>query len=126
MLIDGKIIIAVDFDGTLAETDYPYIKYGKWAVIKYVLSKQKNGAIIILNTCRHGEELDNAVIFCKEYGLVFDYINENVPELIKKYGDCRKIAADFYIDDRAINPISWNKARYQQEYIIELGGGANE
>jgi hypothetical protein len=120
MLIDGKIIIAVDFDGTLAETDYPYIKYGKWEVIKYVLSKQTHGAIIILNTCRHGKDLENAVTFCKEqYGLVFDYVNENVPELIEKYGDCRKIAADFYIDDRAINPFPKISEQYRYDYELE-------
>ena len=32
----------------------------------------------------------------------FDYINENVPERIQRYGlDCRKIGADIYLDDRA-------------------------
>jgi hypothetical protein len=36
-------------------------------------------------------------------GLVFDAYNENLPELIERYGgDCRKISADFYADDKNI------------------------
>ena len=32
-------------------------------------------------------------------------MNENLPELIELYGgDTRKINADFYIDDKAVNP----------------------
>ena len=34
-------------------------------------------------------------------------MNENLPELIELYGgDTRKISADFYIDDKAVNPIA--------------------
>lgn len=34
--------------------------------------------------------------------LAFDYYNENCKEVIEQYGgDCRKIVADFYFDDRA-------------------------
>jgi hypothetical protein len=32
---------------------------------------------------------------------VFDAYNENLPERIAEYGgDCRKISADFYVDDK--------------------------
>jgi hypothetical protein len=98
-------VVAVDFDGTLAVTKYPTIIKPINLVFNYVKEQQKNGAIIILWTCRHGKELEEAVEFCRENGLEFDYINENVPERIEAFGECRKISADEYIDDRAVNPM---------------------
>lgn len=42
---------------------------------------------------------------CKEYGLIFNAINANLPERIEKYkNDARKIVADEYWDDRSIHP----------------------
>ena len=96
------MIYAVDFDGTLAETDYPRIIAPKIDMINALTMLSTLDNTIILNTCRHGEELNEAVAWCKEQGLIFDYINENAPEMIEKYGDCRKIYADFYIDDHNI------------------------
>ena len=49
--------------------------------------------------------MDAAVAWCNERGVVFDYINENVPENIDRYGgDTRKIYADIYVDTNAVNP----------------------
>lgn len=104
MSYDFQKVIAVDFDGTLAVTEYLLIISPIKPVIDYVIKQQKKGAIIILWTCRYGEKLEEAVEFCREQGLEFDYVNENAPERIKAYTDCRKIVADEYIDDRAINP----------------------
>ena len=98
------MIIAVDFDGTLAETEYPKIIKPNLYVVNTMIVLRQKGHKVILNTCRHGKDLNEAVEFCKEYGLEFDYINENVPELIEKYGDSRKIYADFYIDDHSMRP----------------------
>lgn len=37
------------------------------------------------------------------HGIIFDAVNENLPEIIEAFGgDCRKIFANEYIDDRAI------------------------
>lgn len=98
-----KKIIAVDFDGTLAVTEYPKIIEPIEPAIDYIKQCKAEGNIIILDTCRHDIELANAVKWCKEQGIEFDYVNENVSELIEKLGDCRKIFADEYIDDKAIN-----------------------
>ncbi len=94
------MIIAVDFDNTLAFTDYPSIISPNQPVIDYI--KAHKGDTIILYTCRHGQDLTDAVEWCKQQGIVFDYINENTKELIEKYGDSRKIAADVYIDDKNV------------------------
>lgn len=95
-----KIIYAIDFDDTICYVDYPTIlkpiPYA-FEVLK-ILMKNKN-SIIILYTCRHDEELKSALDYLKMNGIEFDYVNENVKELIDKYGDCRKIYADVYIDD---------------------------
>jgi hypothetical protein len=95
------MIIAVDFDGTLAVTDYPKIIEPRKFVIKFCKIAKNNGHTLILWTCRHGKELDEAVAWCKEQGLTFDYINESTPEKIAIYGDSRKVYADLYIDDHA-------------------------
>lgn len=94
--------IAIDFDGTLCINKFPEIGMPKWDTFIDAFVEQSKGHKLILWTCRTGEMLDNAVKWCKERGLVFDAINENLPERIEYLGsDCRKIGADEYWDDRA-------------------------
>lgn len=101
-------IIAVDFDNTIAVTKYPEIIEPIDMTIFILKQAKERGATIILWTCREGKELEDAVNWCKENNVPIDYVNENVPERIEKWGnDCRKIGADVYIDDRAINPSIW-------------------
>ena len=97
-------IIAVDFDGTLfEEKNFPSAGRPIVGVIEYILNEQINGAKIILWTCRAGEALERAVEMCKDVGIVFDAINENLPEVIECFGsDSRKIFAHEYIDDKAV------------------------
>ena len=98
-------IYAVDFDNTLAVTQFPEIIEPITPMIEAMKHLQNDGNIIILNTCRCGEDLAAAVAFCKDNGLEFDYINENVRENVEKFGnDSRKIFAHVYIDDKAWNP----------------------
>lgn len=106
-LLKDKIVIAVDFDHTLyCGGNFFDIGEPNFSLINFLRDTKKefrNNAIIILNTCRQGEKLQEAIDWCEKQGLNFDYINENCKELIDKWGDCRKIAADIYIDDRAVN-----------------------
>lgn len=96
-------IIAVDFDGTLCEYAWPDIGIPRGLVISYLKTRQKQGNKIILWTCRSGEMLQKAVDWCEEQGLRFDALNENLPEIVEKFGgDSRKIYADLYIDDKAV------------------------
>lgn len=113
MTPEGKYIIAVDFDGTLIEGN-------KWPdtdgnpnhpLFENMINEQKKGNKIILNTCRTDEALEAAIEYCRQNGLEFDAVNENLPEMIEAYGsDCRKISADIYIDDCACHPesVSWS------------------
>ena len=101
------MIFAVDFDGTLANTTpFPTITSPVCDMVAYCKKLRESGHKLILNTCRTGERLDEAVEYCKSLGLVFDAVNENLPEQIAKWGgDCRKISADYYIDDRNLHPM---------------------
>lgn len=104
-MINEQKIIAVDFDGTLAETDFPKIIKPNLRMITFCKQLQKQGCILILWTCRCGRNLEDALKFCEEYNLKFDYVNENAKENIKEYGnDSRKIFAHEYIDDRTWSP----------------------
>ena len=98
-------IIAVDFDGTLCEDRYPEIGEANTDLMCALkVWQQHYGAKLILWTCRVGDRLDEAVEFCKQHGLIFDAVNENLPESIERYGgDSRKINADVYIDDKSKN-----------------------
>lgn len=56
--------------------------------------------------CGHADaekDLEVAINACAEQGLIFDAVNENLPDMIEKFGgDSRKIFADVYIDDKAL------------------------
>ena len=103
-------IIAVDFDGTLCENKYPEIGEPNMELIDFLMSCQLNGDKVILWTCRNEEQTKAAVDWCSEKGLVFDAINENLPEIITEFGgDTRKIFANVYIDDRNASLYSCRK-----------------
>lgn len=94
-------IIAVDFDGTLCDNKWPEIGMPNEELIEYLKKRQTNGEKLILWTNRVGNRLDEAVKWSAEKGLVFDAVNENLPEIVEAFGvDSRKIFANEYIDDR--------------------------
>lgn len=79
--------ICVDFDGTLCLEGKPNI-----ALINQMRNAQTQGHSIILFTSRTGKRLAEAVRFCGRYGLFFNQVAGGKP------------VADYYIDDKAINP----------------------
>lgn len=90
------MIIAVDYDDTLEIK-----KTMNTALINTLKSKQQNGDIIILWTCRQGKRLIEALTNLKKVGFAPNLVNENVPWMIKSFGyNPRKIYADIYIDDK--------------------------
>lgn len=95
--------IAIDFDGCLFETDFPTIIEPIMSVIDDAKAEQEAGTGLILNTCREGEYLEQAVAACAEVGLHFDSVNESLPEWIEYFGNKpRKVGADEYWDDKAV------------------------
>ena len=104
-------IIAVDFDGTLCVDKYPEIGEPYEEVIQCLKELKQRGDKLILWTCRKDERLREAVEWCAERGIIFDAVNENLPEVIERYGgDTRKVHADCYIDDKnAVLSIGYGK-----------------
>lgn len=97
------IKIAVDFDGTIVEHEYPSIGKEKLFAFQTLKELEKNGALLILWTFRTGRELDEAVEFCRKNGIEFYAVNKNYPEeIFDEAKVSRKINADIYIDDRNI------------------------
>ena len=95
------MILAIDFDGTLCKSMFPKIGEPNQIVIDFCKRHKEMGDKLILWTNRTDELLNDAVEWCKEQGVVFDSVNENLPESIKKHKtDSRKIVADHYIDDK--------------------------
>lgn len=111
MDLNGNQVIAVDFDGTLCKQAWPEIGEENEILIEHLKEQQAAGARLILWTNREGDLLEEAVEWCKAHGLTFDTVNANLPELIDLYkNDCRKINADIYIDDKAVNPVPYRHA----------------
>lgn len=97
-------VIAIDFDGCLCTDKWPDIGEPNWWAIEEAKRRQRDGACLILWTCRAGADLDRAVEACRNWGLEFDAINENPQFRIDLFrgNDCRKIGADEYWDDKAV------------------------
>jgi len=95
-----NIRIAVDFDGTIVEHEYPGIGKEKLFAFQTLKEIEKLGARLILWTFRSGEQLDEAVEFCKKNGIEFYAVNRNYPEEVFDETVSRKIDADIYIDDK--------------------------
>jgi len=98
-------IIAVDFDGTLCFSNWPELGEPNRPLIEYLKVWRNQGNKLILWTCRAGEALDKAISWCQDQQLEFDAVNDNLPEVVEKYGNnSRKITCDYYIDDKAMLP----------------------
>ncbi|OUR94427.1 hydrolase [Flavobacteriales bacterium 34_180_T64] len=105
MNFQDKLILAIDFDGTIVEDAYP--KIGKPRIFAFETLKrfQEDGHRLILWTYRSGLRLEEAVQFCKNHGITFYAVNKSFPEEQFDYSKSRKIYADLFIDDRNIGGV---------------------
>ncbi len=113
MIPSKSLILAIDFDGTIVEDEYP--KIGKPMVFAFETLKklQDDGHRLILWTYRSGKKLKEAVDFCKENGIEFYAVNESY-EGEELNGVSRKINADIFIDDRNIGGfIGWGEVYHK-------------
>ena len=97
-----NIKIAVDFDGTIVEHQYPEIGKEKLFAFEALREMQKKGFKLILWTVRSGEKLEEAIEFCRNKGVEFYAVNKNYPEEVIDEDFTRKLEVDIYIDDRNI------------------------
>ena len=96
------IKIAVDFDGTIVEHEYPAIGKEKLFAFQTLKELEKLGANLILWTFRTGRELEEAVEYCHKNGIDFYAVNRNYPEEVFDETVSRKIDADIFIDDKNV------------------------
>lgn len=97
-----NVKIAIDFDGTIVEHEYPKIGKEKLFAFQTLKELEKLGVRLILWTFRTGKELDDAVNYCSLNGIEFYAVNKNYPEEVFDETVSRKIDADIYIDDKNI------------------------
>ncbi len=95
-----KFILSIDFDGTLMD--------GKGYEIEPICDfirgvRGEFNIVLILNTCRTGSMLNEAIHWAGKHGIWFDYINENAVYKIDQFGDCRKIYCNMEIDNTSYN-----------------------
>lgn len=115
----ARMIIAVDFDGTIVEHKFPDIGDPLPGAIETLRDLQNAGHRLILFTCREDEMdstgrkyLTEAVDFCKRHGINFVSANQTLTEDDFRPMGGRKVYADVYIDDRNIGGfVGWEKIR---------------
>ena len=125
----NHVVLAVDFDGTICTENYPEIGREREGAKEIINKLYEEGYAIVINTCRSNINGTDAAGMAKDFlrirGIKYDSFNNNLNFLIDLYeGDCRKISADVYIDDKCLfNPIpSWEnkysiiKDRYPNPY----------
>ncbi len=110
------MIIAVDFDGTIVEHEYPEIGEEVPLAIDTLKELHSNGHQLILWTVRIGEPLQHAYDYCGSKGLNFIGINENPTQ--KFWNGSPKAYARVYIDDAALGcPLVHPKEKNRRPYV---------
>ncbi len=99
-----KMVIAVDFDGTIVEHKYPKIGEEIMFATDTLRELIKDGHQLILWTVREGELLQEAIDWCRERGVEFWAVNKDYPEEEKEKNNhfSRKLKVEMFIDDRNI------------------------
>jgi len=122
------LIIAVDFDDTIVNTD-PFFNISTLKEgAKEVINKwYAQGIYIIIWTCRHMETKNTAELFLIENGINFHKINEHsIFTHIDWPNPGPKVYADIYIDDKSLELVSqgksidWNIIDEQVKNYIKL------
>jgi len=95
------MILSIDFDGTICRGTYPNIDGQHPYAAETIERLYNEGHYIIINTCRSGERLLEAINWMLKEGIKFHRVNDNHPEQIKLYNNnSRKIYAHLYVDDK--------------------------
>lgn len=115
------MIIAVDFDGTIVEHEYPRIGKPIPFAIETLIQLQNDGHILIMWSVRDGELLQQAVDYCARKGLTFYAANKNYPEEEIATAS-RKLNADLFIDDRNLGGLPDWGVIYHAIKAKEKGG----
>lgn len=124
--MDSNLVIAIDFDGTCVEHDYPAVGLEVEGAVETLRALSKRGHRLILFTMRSGEKLEAAVRWFRDRKIELWAVNEN-PEQ-RSWTASPKVYADYYIDDSALGcpimfidgvrhpVVNWSKVRTMLEY----------
>lgn len=97
------MIIAIDFDGTLHDGEWPNIGQPAWCAADVMRKLKADGHYLIIWTCREGKQLAEAVNWLLEQDMPFDRVNDNEPSSTAFFGNnSRKVNADLYVDDKQV------------------------
>lgn len=119
-------IIAVDFDGTCVEHEYPSVGLDVEGAVSTLRDLVNEGHKLILYSMRSGDKLEAATKWFKSRKIELWGVNEN-PEQ-REWTSSPKVHADIYIDDSALGcpimfidgvrrpVVNWSKVRAQLEY----------
>lgn len=91
--------IAIDFDGTIAEHEFPSIGEKVPGAFHYMKEFQKQGFKLILFTMRSDDTLQEAVDFCRKNGVEFYGVNTDPDQ--KSWTSSPKAYSNIYVDDAA-------------------------
>lgn len=95
------MIIAIDFDGTIARSDFPVIQGEVPYAAESMRKLKEQGHYLLIWTCRTGNDLLQAINWLLERNIPFDRVNDHNPENMAIYGNGgNKVYAHCYIDDR--------------------------
>lgn len=94
-----QFIIAVDFDGTCVEHDYPNVGADVPGAKEVLKNLANSGVLLMLWTMRSGKGLEDAVNWFKERDIPLWGINENPTQ---DWSTSHKQYANLYIDDMAL------------------------
>lgn len=118
--IRRPLLIAVDFDGTIADGEFPDIGPPLPGAFETMRDLAKAGHRLILHTCRTNSSpdgrnhLDEAVAYCAARGVQFRSVNANHEEDWYYPGvpNGPKPMADVYIDDKNLGGFpGWDTVR---------------
>ena len=87
------MIIAIDFDGTIVNHEYPEIGSEIPFATTYIRKLIEEQHQVILWTVRRGKLLQDAVEWCKERGIEFYAVNKSFPE--EEAGEDCSVTKDF-------------------------------
>ena len=90
---EPKHILAIDFDLTICMSDYPKLGPIREGAKEAITKLYNDGFGIVVNTCREGHPLSDAMHWLKDNDIPYHYVNCNM-----------------YIDDKGVEELpSWNK-----------------
>jgi hydroxymethylpyrimidine pyrophosphatase-like HAD family hydrolase len=103
---ETPLVIAIDFDGTIVNSQWPDLGDPKPNAVEVIRRLHDEGHRIIIWTCRGADDTKKAHDWLFKHGVPHQSINIQDRDIVENFkGDVRKILADVYIDDKQLGGI---------------------